>query len=205
MTITVVPQSADGNVADANSYITAAYFTTYHTNRGNDVSAYTADQIAAAIIKAWDYLDTRFSFRGVKLVTDGTQTTEWPRKSANNTTRFYDYSFNVPIVYIGDTTNIALVGPNGETIEGIPESLKKAQAEYSFRALTASLFEDAPAPSGGYPIESLSQKVDVIEQSFKYGAGGGGTIGGFVMPAYPAADLLLVRAGLIVSGRTLVR
>lgn len=178
----LVPQSDAGDEAGANAYGTLAEFKAYHDARGNSYTT-TDSLVEQAIIKATDYIDQRFRFLGVRL--NGTdQTTMWPRKAAAN-------------------ESTLLVDPDGNDIEGIVTALKNATAEYALRALSAALFQDAPAPSGGRAIDSLSQKVDIIEKSVTYSASA--SLGGFIMPAYPAADLILARAGLIASGRNIFR
>lgn len=203
MTVTV--QDDTGLVDGANAYIDLVFFKAYHDARGHDYSAHTDPQIEAGIVLSTDYLDTRFQFRGIKLNLSG-QSTEWPRRSGSAITMPW---LNIdllqsPIVIATTGNSTLLMGPNGEEISGIPDALEKACAEYALRALAASLFTDAPAPAGGRDIAEITQKVDVIEQSVKY-TGGSGPNGTFVIPGYPAADLLLVRAGLIEAGRTLYR
>jgi hypothetical protein len=202
MTLNV--QSDDGTVANANGYISVAEFKAYHDDRGN---TYGADNlIAIAIIKATDYLDTRFEFIGVKLTTD--QTTQWPRKAGTGQAlvNTLDNDTFSPFIVVGVPSNnpIELVGPNGEIITGIPKAIKNATAEYALRSLNGGggLYADAPAPSGGRLIDEISQKVDVIEQSIKYAESMPGAV---VLPAYPVADLMLVRAGLVETGRSLFR
>ena len=204
MAVTV--QDDEGQVADANAYIAQAFFITYCAARGYDHSAYSSDQLDAAIIRATDYLDTRFRFRGVKLNTTG-QTTEWPRKAGAALTQPW---LNIdlltsPVLIASVGQDGTLIGPNGESIEGIPDALEKACAEYAFRALSASLFQDAPAPSGGVAIDEIEQTVDVISQRIKYSNGGQATSGGYVLPAFPLADNMLARAGLIETGRQIYR
>jgi len=156
-------------VANANAYDTLAAFKQYHDDRGGDYSAYTDPQIQTAIVRATQYVDSRFLFPGVKLNPEDAavyQTTEWPRN--------YVYR-------------------DGVQVEGIPLALKSAVHEYAFRALSIPLLQDAPAPSGGRLVNKLREKVDVIETETEYAASTGGAA---VMPAYPAADFILLRAGL---------
>jgi hypothetical protein len=204
--MTLVVQDETGLVDGANAYIDRVYFKEYHDARGNDYSAFSDPQIDASIVRATDYQDQRFQFIGVKANPSG-QTTEWPRIAGTSLAQPW-LSFdlvNSPVVLAVVGSNTVLRGPSGEEITGIPDAVKKATAEYAFRALSISLFEDAPAPSGGVAIESITQKVDVIEQSIKYSGGGQVGVGTFVMPSFPSADMLLVRAGLVMAGRTLYR
>jgi hypothetical protein len=137
------------------------------------------------------------------------QTTEFPRQAGSEIIMpWFDINFLTPMqdVSLLTGTFVALVGPDGNDIIGIPTALKRATAEYAFRALSSALFADAPPPSSGpMPgrlIDEYTVKVDVIEESTKYSSPQSGA---FAMPAYPAADLLLARAGLIEAGRTIVR
>lgn len=177
----LVVQNDTGTAAAANGYITLAEFKAYHDARGN---AYSADDAvnSQSIVRATDYMDQRFNWRGVKL--NGTdQTTGLPRCA------------------IVGTEPVLLKDPDGNDIEGIITPAKNACAEYALRAQAATLFVDAPAPDGGVAIDSITQKVDVIEQSIKYR----GNSGEAVIPGYPAADLWLARSGLITVGRNLYR
>lgn len=312
---TLVVQDDEGDVANANSYITLAFFQSYHTNRGNVYSDSTDDEVKAGIIRATDYLDTRFDFRGVRLnagieahgtytlstvpndgdtvtigdetwtfrtapsvafdiqigvsaaitlqflvlsvdsnsesvstslatattmavvaITSGAagndietsaassgswaattledgadqdQTTEWPRKAGTSdglaATQTIDTAgFFLAPISLDDSSDstINLIDRNGKDIVGIPIALKRACAEYAFRALSIPLFQDAPAPEGGRLLDLEHVTVDVISQMRRFASPQSGS---FVMPAYPAADLLLSRAGLIASGRSLMR
>lgn len=172
----LVPQNDDGDEAGANGYGTLVGFKAYHDARGNTYIG-TDTVLEQALVRAADYADTRFRFKGTKLNATG-QTTQWPRDG--------------------------VVDADGNDVEGIPDALVNAVYEYALRALDAPLFEDAPAPDGGLPLVSISQSVDVISESKTY-EGGAGVNGSFSVPAYPAADLIITRAGLVRSGRQLYR
>jgi hypothetical protein len=199
----MVVQNDDGDEVGANSYLTVAAFKTYHDNRGNSYSDYTDSQIEKALVKATDYIDTRFIFKGIKLNDDDTQTTQWPRKSGDATFLRADYdSYIYPIIIIEtgdeDTDYVPIVGSDGRNVIGIPTAVEKATAEYAYRALSANLFQDAPAPSSGRLTEEESVQVDVISQSIKYAPTQGNA--NYVVPAFPQADLYITRAGLTVEG-----
>lgn len=140
-------------------------------------NAYTANDtlIAQGIIRGTDYIDQRFRAVSTKLLQ--VQFTAFPR--------------------------VEFTDPDGFQVTGLPLALKNATNEYALRAMTIALFQDAPAPDGGRVIDAITQKIDVIEQAITFAPSLGN--GSFVMPAYPPADLMLQRAGLVVFGRTLVR
>lgn len=318
----LIVQTDDGRMANAFGYIDLPTFKAYHDARGADYSGFTDPQLTTAIVRATDYLDTRFVFIGVKrhgnfyidtltavgvfvdgetitiggkvytlqavltnvdghvkiaattsltllnlrnainldglngvpgtdyavamsgntsivanaddthlcisanfdsttpttitttdtcanasfdspvlLLTD--QTTQWPRKTGGSVwLPWFDVNFLDPVATDGADLIVPLVNRDGVQIVGIPLAVKRATSEYAFRALSASLFQDAPAPVGGRLIDEQTVKVDVIEQTTKWAPT---QSGGFAMPAYPPADLLLARAGLIIAGRTLIR
>jgi hypothetical protein len=166
--VSFTPQSDDGDVDGANAYITVAEFTAYHGDRANTVPIASSADKQAAIVRATDYLDGRFSFRGNKL-TGPEQATQWPRYEAYDNA---DYAIN-----------------------GIPQAVKDATAEYALRALSATLNPDPDLSETGRRVQSFSNSVSgAVSESVTYANGGA-----VELPEYPAADLKLLRAGLIRS------
>lgn len=85
MPITINVEDGTG-VADANSYVSVADVRTYATNRGvallaADGTAATDDDVAAMLIKATDYLETRGQQYAGKPAT-AVQALSWPRQWA---------------------------------------------------------------------------------------------------------------------------
>lgn len=168
-------QDNSGTVAGANAYVTVAYFKAYHDARGNDYSAASSDQlIEKAIIKATDYLDQRFRFRGQRANSQNTQATAWPRLDA--------------------------VDDDDNWINGVPEAVKKACCEYALRAIAATLNPDPTSDDYGRSVRRVSKTVGPISKEVEYD---NSSI--LSLPKYPAADRLLVAAGLLVNGTTLAR
>lgn len=189
--MTVNVQDDTGDVANANAYVSVADFKSYHDDRGN---TYVNDdtKIGQAIIRATMYLDARFRFFGVKLTS--TQTTEWPRRAGNS----WDCCG-------ADLSEVRyFCDADGYQVIGIHTAVKNATLEYALRAMTIPLFQDAPAPQGGLVITEHNVQVDVIQEQIKF-ANMQGINGSFQMPAFPQADLMLTRAGLIATGRLLYR
>lgn len=138
-------QNDAGTIANANAYITVAEFKAYHDDRGNSYGADPAIQVG--IIKATDFLDRNFRWKGNRLVTDPMQTTEFPREN--------------------------VFDREGFAYTGIPKPIKQACAEYALRALGSPLLVDTPAPSGGRELRRERVKLDVLETETEYMPGGG--------------------------------
>lgn len=85
-------------------------------------------------------------------------------------------------------------------INDIPPEVKEACAEYAIRALSQVLNPDPERDATGRPVHSKSQTVGPISESVTFAYGGA-----YTMPAYPAADRKLVKAGLVRSGGNIVR
>jgi len=153
---------------DANAYISVAEFATYHTDRGNAYSA-TDTEIEQAIVRATDYIDARWTFAGSRK--DADQSTECPRSG----------------VYAQDT---------GYLLDGYPEELKQACAEYALAALSASLYPSPNVDSTGRTVRKTRKKADVIEKETEYA--NPATIG---WTSYPLADGFMKRTRLLASER----
>jgi len=168
-----IVQDPDTPKSDANAYISVAEFAAYHADRGN---AYTATdmEIEQAIVRATDYIDARWTFAGSR--EDADQSTECPRSG----------------VYAPDT---------GYLLDGYPEELKEACAEYALSALSASLYPAPNVDTTGRTVKMTRRKADVIERETEYEnpAKVGWT-------SYPLADGQMRRTRLLsLARRTLGR
>jgi len=157
-------QDDDGSIAGANAYLTVAEFKAYHADRGNDLSSYGDVDIQRAIVKATDYMDHRFQFVGYQANDD--QRTMWPRVDA------FD--------------------EDDHLVEGIPDRVKEACAEYAFVALASTLNPTPTRDATGRDVQAKSSTVGPISESVTYAAGAS-----FASPKYPAADARL--SGLVVA------
>ena len=132
-------------VTDANAYITILGSEAYWAERGDTVWAALNDsQQQAAIIKATDYIDSRFGprFKGTKLVT--TQGLMFPRAD------LYD--------------------EDGEEIlydNGLPRPFLNAVCEYAYRAHSADLWNEPELNRKGRLVVERS-KVGPIEEDLRY-------------------------------------
>lgn len=115
-------------------YGTAAGFTSYHTARGTDVSAYTDDAvIEAALLVATEWIDAKYrsSFPGLKTY-DRSQVREWPRYDAVD---IYDQIITagtIPIEVEQATYQAALkqlLTPGSLSIDWVPQKYKSASVD----------------------------------------------------------------------------
>jgi hypothetical protein len=151
-------------VAGANAYITISYADTYHAERGN--AEWTGDDTAKeqAIVRATDYIETRWAdkFLGRVEFTDPLQALSFPR------------------LYLYDR--------NGLLVTGIPELLKRATAEYALRALTSELLPDPTVPGSSGFVTGVRERVGPIETETTYADVSQQTP---LLRAYPLADRMI--------------
>lgn len=144
-------------LTNSNSYAAVADADSYFTDRGNTAwAALTNDEKQIALIKGTDYLDGTYRFKGTK--SDSAQALQWPRDDV------YD--------------------DEGNEISGIPEALKKATYEASYKSISADLFQDID--KGAVKKEKVEGAVEV-----EYFEGGSSQI------SFLAVENLLYAAGLI--------
>lgn len=70
-------QDDNGSVDNANSYVSVADFESYCSDRGYDLSSYTTIGKQQALVKATDYIDGRYQYKGYQI--SSTQGTKFPR------------------------------------------------------------------------------------------------------------------------------
>ena len=132
MAFTVESGSGD---AGANAYVSVAYVSTHHSDRGNSAWVdFTPPEQQAAIIRASEYIDKRFGrqFRGVRQTKD--QGLEWPRLDAF------------------DNDGFLLSGG-----DDVPRQIEKATAEYAIRAAICGIL--APDPPLPVPKQDLTDST----------------------------------------------
>jgi len=158
--VTLIVEDGTG-VEDATSYISIAFADGYFTTRS--IAAWTGSDAVkeAAIIRAMDYVETRWTFLGLPLFTDDpVQALKWPRQG---------------------------IYENGLRVEGIPTNLKRAVAEYALRALSITLLPDPAWDGTSLPVKSTRQKLGPIEKETVFQDGATPQL----LKPYPAADRLL--------------
>lgn len=135
----------DGSIVDgANGYISVADCDAYHSERGN--AAWTGDNATkeAAIIRAADYLDYAYSWKGQRI--SGEQPMMWPRDLWNQNSLTVDFSASE-----------------------VPPRVVRANAELALLALTGSLM---PAQDGGKLTSESVSVGGAITRSRSYAGGG---------------------------------
>ena len=129
-------------IAEANSYMSVAEFKTYHNDRGNVINDLGGDGgIQQALIRGTDYIEQRWGtlFMGSR--------------------EFDEQPLAFPRVNLYDR--------DGDLVQGIPDRLKFALAEYALQAKSSALFLEPTVDATGLRIRR--QKIGPIEQEFMPG------------------------------------
>lgn len=147
--------------ADANSYVAIAEADGYFADRG--ITAWTGADAAkqAALVKATDYIEGRFSQRFIGSKKTTAQALSWPREGA---------------------------GDFADTV--VPVGLRRACCEYAVRALSAALAPDLKVDASGLTVVATKKKIGPIETDYAVPQTGLGSTPMLFRP-YPAADMLL--------------
>ena len=165
-----VVQDPDAPTDDANDYIAVQTFKDYHDDRGNAYSA-SDTEIEEAIVRATDYVDSRWTFGGARV--DADQSTECPRSG----------------VYDANT---------GYSLDPYPPELEEACAEYAMSALAGSLYASPNVDSTGLKVKMTTKKVAVLETETEYFQGGSNSN---AWVGYPVADAKMKKTRLLTSTR----
>jgi hypothetical protein len=127
-------------IPNANAYCDAAYVLAYATARGLDFA--TGADADAAVVKATDYIDSRYTFNGGRV--SSTQELAWPRTGA------WDRAEQIEIAS-----------------NAIPSVLKRAVAELAIKALAGTALVEDLARGG----KIQSQSVGEISVTYETGDG----------------------------------
>lgn len=137
-------QDDDGSIDNANSLVSVEDFQEYFTDRGKDYTdetSYPEATIQAALIRATDYLNSRWKYQGEKKNKD--QGTCFPR--------YYIYDLD------------------GNLIDVIPIEIKMdcyELASYLIDNALTTLYGDITAEENGVKVKK--SKIDVIEETIEY-------------------------------------
>lgn len=136
----------DGTIVEgANGYISVADCDAYHSERGNTGWTGDAPTKEAAIIRAADYLDFAYSWKGQRISDE--QPMMWPRDLWNQDALTVDFS-----------------------LAEVPDPVVRANAELALLALSGSLM---PAQTGGKLASESVSIGGAITRSRSFAGGGG--------------------------------
>jgi hypothetical protein len=157
----------------SNAYVSVAYVDSYFLDRNNTAWVASTTQKQAAIIKATDYIEVRWSsrFMGRKEFANTPQALSFPR--------------------------VNIIDRNGQYVTGIPEKLKRATAEYALRALSSELLPDPTIDDSGLAVVAKREKVGPLEEQTQFQAN---VTNPTLIRPYPTADRLLEE--YVTSGAT---
>lgn len=211
----VTEQSYVTGIDGANAYITVEEFVKYHNARGNSVPVgKTTADIRSAIVKSTDYLDQRYRFSGVKLLSNLNSAA-----SAFATAGLLYQSWLTPYALVSSRYPVAttsnqttewprqgVVDFNGNTVNGIPRAIREACAECAIRVLSGVDLQpdfNTDLGGGGGLVKSIMKKVGPLETSITYDTVQG--VGFFA--TIPQVTRLLSKSGILYAGggRTTVR
>jgi hypothetical protein len=165
-------------LTNSNSYATRAAADAYHVPRDNTTWA-DADlnNKIASLIRATDYVDRRWRWKGTKKLE--TQALQWPR--------------------------VGVVDANGfDMADEVPPAVRQAVMEYALRIVDdlGDLLPDPTEDERGAFITLKREKVGPIEEETRYSE----AIPLTPIQAYPSADTILLRAGLVLGvGNSVIR
>lgn len=148
-------------LSTANAYVSVQFFKDYHKDRGNSHTS-VSSEIQAAIIKASDYMDARFTFIGRRLRRDRAKDATTPAQR-----------MEFPREY--------MVLPDGTVMssETVPMEIERACAEYAIRATvveltgepvetsTTAVLKDASTKIGPLTITKIYQDASTTTMTFK--------------------------------------
>lgn len=203
----------------ANAYIDPYYYLDYHLSRGNTVVASPLDPIRRCIVKATDFLNQRYRYKGVKLL-------QYLAHSESDPFLVYIDPWLAPPslgMGIGRGGARSLFAPastsqyvewprqgvvdfNGDQVYGIPQVIKDACAEGAIREANGTPLQpdyDSDLVAAGGIVTSFMNQIGPIQESKTFDTKLG--IGFF--PDIPQIRRMLSKAGILAAGggRTIVR
>lgn len=161
-------------LSTANVYISLADATEYHRIRGNILWEQSSENNkCVSLIRATQYLDTRWAWLDVRAYTD--QTLSFPRDD------IYDIDGN-------------------DVSESVPIEISNACCEYALVALGTggTMVDLSPTPDQtvGTKVTLQRDKVGTLETETRYDTG----VGVRFTMTYPQADRIVKRSGYAING-----
>ena len=165
-------QDDSGSVQAANAYVAVAEFKAFQDERGGNYSLFTDSQIEQSVVKATDYLDSRYAFVGVQRSVD--QGTQFPRYLVGQ-----EFGASYP----------------RSPLSGLPRALRHATCLLAMRALGGATLLPDPVYNPEGQVTGRRSKVGPVESEITFAAAP--TAAQQEAPRYPDVDLLLRNAGLL--------
>ena len=158
------------NLDGANAYITPDQYLRYHRTRGNILASPlpSDESLQASIVRATDYLETKYRYKGIKLL----QSMGNP-----NIDPYFSLAFglgSIPLYAASTTTQSTqfprqgVIDYNSDTVNGIPVAIMQACAELAFRDQTGVSLQpdyDSEFVGAGGITQSYSETVGPISVS----------------------------------------
>lgn len=204
----------------ANAYCTVAFFESYNDSRGNTYPASPTEGIMQAIVRATDYLDQRYRFKGTKFLQflagqEGNVidpfiafTDPWLSPFGWTVTPFGSQAAFQPSTTQQRTEwpRQGCVDYNGDNVYGVPLVVQRATAEAALRVVNGTPLQpdyDPNLVANGGVLMSQTQRVGPIEVVNTYDTKMG--LGFF--PDIPHITRMLQKAGVLVAsgGRGVIR
>lgn len=160
-----------------NYYGTAAAFTSYHTERGRDVSEYDEAAISVALLVASEWLDGSFGHRwpGYKVGDRNQQVRDWPRSWVQDREGYPVDAETVPVEIENATYEAALrhlTDPTGLLVDHTDDRYRRVSIDgaiaVEYRGLNAMQVQKqfpvignilAPIMEGGGNLSALSSGI----------------------------------------------
>lgn len=197
----LVPETGDGSDT-ANSYIDVVFADTYHTDRGRVAwQNFTNAQKQHALIRATDYIDKRFGRKFLGERAHRTQALEWPRREVYLDIRYGDLRFLPTEIPLALKQATAEYGLRAALLGELAPDPTLPVPTQDFGVLNPSSPPEGAVLTGQLTFEM--ERVGPIEErrSFKTTAEvaniqrnksmQSSLVSDFVLPEYPAADLLI--------------
>lgn len=203
----------------ANAYITVDFFTDYHASRGNVFPASPVDPIRRSIVRASDYLNQRYRYKGTKLL-------QYLSSNIENAAAIFldpwlsSFAFGGVGFGIGGPRSFTpahtsqntewprcdVINYDGDNVYGIPQVIMEACAEAGVRDLNGTVLQpdyDPEIVANGGVVESTSTEVGPIKESRTFDT----KLGLGFFPDIPQIRRMLSKAGVLRAGggRTILR
>lgn len=197
----------------ANAYCTADFFQQYHLSRGNAYPASPIDGILQAIVKATDYIDQRYRFKGIKLfqfLADNPALdpiiglidpwlASFGYLGGGPGMNFQGWFVPSSTFQHTQWPRQGVVDFSGDNVYGVPIAVQQATAEAALRVLNGIPLQPDYDPSvvtSGAVLSSFTNEVGPIKETKTFDT----KLGLGFFPDIPQVRRILSSAGLLSAG-----